>query len=198
MIRINLLPFRAARKRENVKRQIGIYIVTVLIVIAGALIWSQNLFGRLSELKKEEEKVKKELATYRKELREIKRLEKMIKEIRTKLDVIKNLEKGKSGPVLLLADVADAVPKDKLWLTSFRERKGSLTLTGTAMDNETVALFMKNLAKTEHITSVDLKGTTSRDIKEYKLKVSDFVLECKTYAHEESKPTKKTKGKKKK
>ena len=195
MIRINLLPFRAARKRENIKRQIGIYICTVLIVIAAALIYSQRLFDRVSDLKDEETKVKKELASYKKELDEIRNLDRKIKEIKTKLNVIKNLEKGKTGPVLLLSDVADAVPKDKLWLDSLKESKGTLTLKGTAMDNETVALFMKNLENMEHITTVDLKSATSRNIKAYRLKVSDFVLDCKTYAFKKKAPPKKKKKK---
>ena len=124
---------------------------------------------------------------------EIKKLDRKIKEIKTKLDVIKNLEKGKTGPVLLLSDVADAVPKDKLWLDSLKEAKGTLTLKGTAMDNETVALFMKNLENMEHITTVDLKSATSREIKAYRLKVSDFVLDCKTYAFKKKAPPKKKK-----
>ena len=92
------------------------------------------------------------------------------------------MKKGKTGPVLLLSAIADAVPKDKLWLTSLKEGNGTLTLTGTAMDNETVALFMNNLeAAKDIITSVDLKSAIQKEIN--KLKVSDFALECKTYAY---------------
>ena len=76
------------------------------------------MYSRLSDLKAEEKKIDKELAGYKKELDEIKKLEKKIKEVKTKLTVIKTLEKGKTGPVMLLSDVADAVPRDKLWLSS--------------------------------------------------------------------------------
>ena len=182
MIRINLLPFRAARKRENIRRQITIYVLVVLLCLILLGTYYVALSNEVTRLKHEEERLTQELTTYQKELNEIRRLEKMIKQIKTKLGVIKNLEKGKSGPVLLLADVADAVPKDKLWLNSLKESKGTLTLTGTAMDNETVSLFMENLKGTKHINSVDLQKTVSRDIKEYRLKVSDFTLICKTYA----------------
>ena len=188
MIRINLLPFRAARKRENIRRQISIYILIVVLSLLTMGYYYMQLASRLSNLKDKEEKINTELATYKKELNEIKDLEKKIKEIKTKLGVIKNLEKGKTGPVLLLADVADAVPVDKLWLSSFSESKGSLKLVGTAMDNETVALFMENLKKMEHITSVDLERTTTRDIPEFRLKVADFILNCKTYAFRDNKP----------
>jgi type IV pilus assembly protein PilN len=200
MIRINLLPFRAARKRENVKRQITIYVVSVCcaLLIIGGLFYK---FSKdLSDLKDEESNLKEELAGYHKELKEIKDLEKKIKQINDKLDVIKDLEKGKTGPVLLLSDIADAVPKDKLWLTSLSEKGGKLSLSGTAMDNETVSLFMKNLENTEQIVATpELKGTTRRNMPAQRLTVSDFNLECKTYAAPKAAPkaTKKSKKKRK-
>ena len=101
---------------------------------------------------------------------------------KAKLGVIKALESNKAGPVHLLDEITVAVPKDKLWLSSFKESKGSLTLTGTAMDNETVALFMVNLKKSEYISTVNLESTRLRALPQYKLRVSDFVLNCKTYA----------------
>jgi len=184
MIRINLLPFRAARKRENIRRQVSISGLLFLLILLLLGVWFIHLNGSLSSLKDKESSKKTELAGYQKELNEIKKLEKDIKEINTKLDVIKDLEKGKTGPVLLLSTIADAVPKDKLWLTSLSEGNGKLTLTGTAMDNETVALFMNNLAAAKDvITSVELKSAIGKDIKEYNLKVSDFSLECQTYAY---------------
>jgi type IV pilus assembly protein PilN len=200
MIRINLLPFRAARKRENVKRQITIYVVTVIcaLVVMGGLFYTYS--KKLSNLKDKESRLNKELAGYEKELQEIKDLEKRIEQIKSKLAVIKDLEKGKTGPVLLLSDIADAVPKDRLWLTSLTESGGKLSLSGTAMDNETVSVFMKNLEKTQQIVAPPvLKSTVRKDLSNYRLTVSNFVLECKTYAApKESAAKKKTKKKRKK
>jgi len=185
MIRINLLPFRAARKRENIRRQVSIYGLTLVFFIFVLGFYFFQLTGDASDLAEKQKKINAELDSYQKELEEIKKLDKMISEVKTKLDVIKELEKKKTGPVLLLSAIADAVPKDKLWLTSLKENNGSLTLTGTAMDNETIALFMVNLenAKTV-ITSVpELTSATLKELPQYKLKVSDFVLDCKTYAY---------------
>jgi type IV pilus assembly protein PilN len=183
MIRINLLPFRAARKRENIRRQISIYALVVVFLLLVFGYYTIHLMGTVSDLRAKEKQANTELASYKKVLDEIKELENKIKQIETKLDVIKELEKGKTGPVLLLADVADSVPENKLWLTSYQESKGTLTLIGTAMDNETVALFMDNLENSEQINSVDLNSATLKDLQEYNLKVSDFALTCETYAH---------------
>ena len=185
MIRINLLPFRAARKKENIRRQLMIYGLSVVCLLS-LMGWSFiHLTTTLSDLKIEEENKQKELKTYEATIRKIADLEKKIKEIRAKLEVIRELERNKTGPVHLLDEIAMAVPKEKLWLSSMKETKGSLTLTGTAMDNETVALFMTNLEKSDYISDVDLQSAKLREIKEYKLNVSDFALECKTYAYKD-------------
>ncbi len=183
MIKINLLPFRAARKRENIKRQISIYVLAVILTVTVIGYLFYNSSKDLSSLQNKESQLKKELDSYQKELDEIKDLEKKIQQVRTKLDVIDTLKKGKTGPVLLLADIAAAVPRDKLWLTSLSEKGGTLTMAGTAMDNETVALFMKNLEETEQITAPpELVSSTRRTISEYNLTVSDFDLRCQIYA----------------
>jgi type IV pilus assembly protein PilN len=197
MIRINLLPFRAARKRENIRKQVTVSgLIVVFFILLMVYVFIQ-ISSDLSNIKQVENEKRQELAKYQKTLSEIKKLEKAIKEIETKLDVIKELEKGKTGPVRLLDEIAEAVPKDKLWLKTFNESQGTLRLTGTAMDNETVALFMDNLTNSDHIVSVELQGVTLRDLPEYRLKVSDFGLECKTYASEkkEEEPAQKTQRK---
>jgi type IV pilus assembly protein PilN len=165
-----------------------------ILLLAG---WFISLATNVSSLKNKESSKKVELEGYKKELEEIKKLEAAIKEIKSKLDVINNLKKGKTGPVLLLSAVADAVPKEKLYLTNLKEASGILTLTGVAMDNETVALFMDNLGTAKDVItpgSVELKSIKQKEIN--KLKVADFSLECKTYAYKAE--PKKTESKKKK
>ncbi len=192
MIRINLLPFRAARKKENIRRQLTVFVLSLVFVLVVMGWYFMKLSSTLKDRKKEEAQIKVELAGYKKTIERINSLEKKIAEIRKKLDVIKDLEKKKTGPVLLLDQIASAVPKEKLWLTSLVEKQGKLTLNGTAMDNETVAVFMTNLEKAELISAVDLLSTKLRSLPEYKLNVSDFSLECTTYAFKEKEKPKPT------
>ena len=199
MIRINLLPFRAARKKENIRRQVSYYFGSVLLALAVMIYAFLQVRGELNSLKGEKQRIETELAAFEETIKRINELEKKIADIRKKLNVIKDLEKKKTGPVRLLDEVAEAVPKDKLWLSSYDEKDGKLTLTGTAMDNETFSVFMTRLAEAELITSVDMNETKARSIPEYKLRVFDFSLECLTYAYKEPEPeTKKGKKKKKK
>ena len=180
MIKINLLPFRAARKRENVRRQVSIYLLCMLFLFCLMGYLHVSLGGQLTRLKAKEESLRKELKTYAAITREIAKLKRDTKDLNTKLGVIENLEKQRVGPVLLLVELARAVPLDRLWLNSVLETSGRLTLQGTAMDNHTVALFMTQLEDAPHINSVDLDRTTLKFFPEYKRRASNFVLTCKT------------------
>lgn len=191
MIRINLLPFRAARKKENIRKQISLYLLSLVLLFALMGYFYFQLTSNLNGLKAKQSQLTTELKKYEEILKRMAELEKRIKEVRSKLAVIKELEANKTGPVHLLDEIAKAVPKDKLWLSSLKESKGTLTLQGTAMDNETVALFMTNLENSDYINSVDLQSTKMRTLAEQRLNVSDFTLECKTYAFKApSAPTK--------
>jgi type IV pilus assembly protein PilN len=194
MIKINLLPFRTARKRENVRRQVSIYLLCMLFLFCVMGYLHFSLSGQLDRLKTHEEALRKELASYASITREMAQLKRDTKDLNTKLGVIESLEKQRGGPVLLLAELARAVPLDRLWLNSVLETSGRLTLQGTAMDNHTVALFMTQLEKAPHISAVDLDRTTLKFFPEYKRRASNFVLTCKTaYAEAEPQPEAKPK-----
>ena len=185
MIRINLLPFRIARKQENIRRQISVFVLLVGFLVLVTGYYYLDFSMKVSALENERVKKQKEKDKYRVTLRKIKANEKKINELRKKLKVIQELENNKRGPVRMLIEIAEAVPKDKLWLNSLVENEGLLTLTGTAMDNDTVALFMTNLEKAEHIKSVDLRTTKLQNLKKYKVSAAVFTLRCRTYLHKE-------------
>ena len=188
MIRINLLPFRVARKQENIRRQISVFVLLVGFLVLVMGYYYLDFTMKVSALETERVKKQSEKDRFQETLRKIKEQEKKIGQLRKKLEVIRELENNKRGPVRMLVEIAEAVPKDRLWLSSLVEDKGILTLTGTAMDNDTVALFMTNLEKAEHIKSVDLTTTKLENLKNYKVNATGFTLRCKTYLHKEKEP----------
>ena len=188
MIKINLLPFRAARKKENIRRQINVYILSVVFLCAAMGYVYVDLAWKLEPLKAEREEKRNELRSYSGTTNKIREIKEKTAQISSKLEVIRGLEKNKSGPVRVLADISMAVPKDKLWLRSLDEKRGLLTLAGSAMDNDTVALFMTNLGKATSIVSVDLESTRLTNLPKYKLDITDFVLKCKTYSYKKEEP----------
>lgn len=180
MIKINLLPFRAARKRENVRRQVNVYFLCLLLLFSLLAYYHIDLNLQFERLESRKKSLQKELKSYESITREIAKLKKDTKDLNSKLEVIRTLEKQRVGPVQLLTEIARAAPINRLWLESLLESKGVLTLQGAAMDNDTVALFMTELEKAPRIRSVDLDKTTLRFFPEHKLRAAGFVLTCQT------------------
>ena len=185
MIKVNLFPFRAARIKENIRRQVTIYLLSVIFLILASSYFYLDLNNKVNTLREEQDAKQKELDSFKDTNRKIAALKKTIAAVEVKLKTIKRLEKGKTGPVKLLDDIAMSVPEDKLWLTTLKEQKGTLVLNGTAMDNETVADFMDRLQNTENINSVQLVRTRQKKIPGFDLSLKDFSLNSKTYAFKE-------------
>jgi type IV pilus assembly protein PilN len=185
MIKVNLFPFRAARIKENIRRQVTIYLLSMIFLILASSYFYLDLNNKVNTLREERDVKQKELDSFKDTNMKIAALKKTIADVEVKLKTIKRLEKGKTGPVKLLDDIAMSVPKDKLWLTTLKENKGTLILDGTAMDNETVADFMDRLQNTKSINSVQLVRTRQKKIPGFDLSLKDFSLNSKTYAFKE-------------
>ena len=185
MIKVNLFPFRAARIKENIRRQVTIYLLSMIFIILASSYFYLDLNNKVNTLREERDVKQKELDSFKDTNIKIAALKKTIAAVEVKLKTIKRLEKGKTGPVKLLDDIAMSVPEDKLWLTTLKEQKGTLILDGTAMDNETVADFMDRLQNTKSINSVQLVRTRQKKIPGFDLSVKDFSLNSKTYAFRE-------------
>ena len=177
MIRINLLPFRAAKKRENIRMQISVYVLSVVLLVAVLGFSFMSLAKELDDLRAGSSRLTKELDSYSEMLKKMEALTKKREDLKGKLEVIQRLDARRMGPVQLFDEIAMAVPKGKLFLNSLGESKGEIKMAGVAVDYDTVALFMTNLEKTETIETVTLGGTDRSD--EDGQTVSKFNLVCK-------------------
>jgi type IV pilus assembly protein PilN len=185
MIKINLFPFRAAKIKENIRRQVTIYMLSVIFLLLASSYFYLDLNNKVNTLRGERDVKQKELDSFKDTNKKIAALKKTVAEVKVQLKTIKKLEKGKTGPVRLLDDIASSVPENKLWLTTLKEQKGKLILNGTAMDNETVADFMDRLQNTQSISSVQLVRTRQKKIPKFDLSLKDFSLKSTTYAFKE-------------
>jgi len=59
----------------------------------------------------------------------------------------------------VMESLSSAMPTS-LWLTEFKESGGSLTMNGVAVDNQTIAEFMKAIAQSKYFKNVELIETT--------------------------------------
>ncbi len=177
MIKINLLPFRTARKKENIRRQVSIFLGLVVLVLSALLFVWDSMSGELKTLNTDIKTVKAELATHAETIRKVEEYKKKLTIVRTKKGVIQKLELERSGPIRIMDAMTQCVVRTRMWLKSMEDKEGVLNIQGVAVDNATIARFMKNLDKSKYFSNVDL--TSSKQVKiDKKLKFKEFLVKC--------------------
>lgn len=175
MIRINLLPVRATRKKETAKQQIAI-LVLVLLLVAGAsgAVYAYYM-AKVVSVNSDIAASEKELAQLKVKIGEIENLQKLKTEVQKKLDVLGQLRKNKTGPVKRLAALSDTIP-EKVWLTTYSESQQNVTIGGIAVSEELIAEFMSRLQASSEYTAVELIVSEQAVIASTKVK--KFQIKC--------------------
>lgn len=175
MIRINLLPFRSARKKENIRRQLSISILTVglgLVAIFGVYLF---LNSQVEDLKSRTKVAQTELEKYEKINKEIAEIKKKLDTLNKKLAVIRTLEASRYEPVILLDVLTQAVIEKRMWFTKLESNVNALTITGIAMDDKTVADFMLRLEGTGLFSAVSLRNVKQVEMQKTPLKSFEII-----------------------
>ena len=184
MIRINLLPFRKARKKENVRQQVSVFVLVLIFLILGmsylALALSRKIENLDSRIKTSTQQLS-ELAVLTKEIDEIK---KKLDTIKKKTTIIKNLERNRKSSVVLLDTMTNMVIPGRMWFTSLSDISESVEINGLALDNKTVADFMIKLEGSKLFSGVNLKTLKQQAIKDVILK--NFEISCRKIAKPEA------------
>ena len=179
MIRINLLPFRAARKKENIRQQVSIYLLSLVFIIIAVVYYNSVLNNQITDLTKEIKDTKVKVAKYNKINAEIATIKKNLSLLTKKTNVIKSLEANRRTQVNLLDSMTKLIIPRRMWFTSFQVKNNGITVVGTALDDKTVADFMTNLAESKLYVAVRLSGTQPQKISGQNLILKRFSISFK-------------------
>lgn len=204
MIRINLLPFRAARRKENVRRQVSIFVLSLILVLLVLSVGHFWLGAKQKSLTADVARVKKEIESYKEKNREIQELERKLKDLEQRTAVIKDLEKNRFGPVHVLDEMTTAVVEERMWLTRLDITDNAISINGVALDNQTVADYMDRLQAMPSLgdqeeplfSKVNLRRLEMATIRKTKMKSFQIVCD-RTVSMPEPAPNTKSAKKKK-
>jgi type IV pilus assembly protein PilN len=172
MIKINLLGNETVRDNTG-KFIVGGFAASLVLLLAIFFGAYSILDSSVTELREQETQLKAQLETLQKTTSEVKDLESKEKEYNEKLIVIAKLKRNKIGPVRVLDDLNKAMP-ERAWVTGVKESAGLMRIEGKALDNPTIAVFMKDLDVSNFFDSVDLFET--KQVEERGVKIKEFVL----------------------
>ncbi len=176
MIRINLLPYREKEKKEDITRQImiiGIAFLAFLLALGGFHLY---LNMRISSLEENITMQQNELDRLNRIISDIETFKRDKALLEKKLAVINTLEENRLAPVRMLDELTTMVPVKDVWLEKLSEKGTAITIEGMARNNIAVAHFMKNLAGSTFIKSVDLVSTKEKEVAGIKLQ--RFIISC--------------------
>ncbi|HHL39364.1 MAG TPA: fimbrial protein [Deltaproteobacteria bacterium] len=163
MIRINLLPVRAAKKKESIRFQLTVAGLVTFFVTALVGVFYFIVQGEAGQLADEIAAGEAELKALKKKIGELDKIQEEKRKVEEKLEIVNELEKGRSGPVELLVKVSEAIP-DTAWLTSLKERGSLIVLRGIASSDDVVADFMKGLERQKGLGRVELEVAERRKV----------------------------------
>jgi type IV pilus assembly protein PilN len=162
MIRINLLPVKELKAEVARRRELmigGVSLGAVVVLIIGVYLFQLH---RTSTVKQELAGVRNDLESLNAKVKEVSLLQGKVKEVQSKNTVIEDINKKKTGPVRVMESLSAATPT-ALWLTEFKETGGNLSISGVAMDNQTIAEFLKMLATYPYFSNTELIETVQTE-----------------------------------
>ena len=161
MIRINLLPVRAAKKREFGRQQLILFGLIIAGAVVGNYVWFKAENDNLTALNQRIASTRAEIAQLEKTIGEGKSIKEDKKALEDKLKILDTLKKGRTGPVKVLDELATIIPA-KVWLADFTEQNGGVSMTGAASSYEDLSTFSKKLKGSTHFTNITIKTARQR------------------------------------
>jgi type IV pilus assembly protein PilN len=188
MIRVNLLP---VKERKRAKRPaaggaripeipvawVAVGAAFVLVLVAVAYLHHQSHLQQVANLQEQIRDVEDKIEQLKVDIRKVNEAKKKKEQLQRKIDIIKNLKAGQTGPVRLLDELSQSTPPD-VWLTDMSEDGARIQMTGVALDSERIAEFMRNLNNSEIFHSVELTQVTAQPKAGYPQPLKGFQLSC--------------------
>lgn len=176
MITINLLPVRAAARKENVRKQLSTAVLSLVVCLLLTGYFYYRIVSQTELANAEISKTQKELDRLKSVIAKVNKFKKDSKVLGQKLKVIEDLNRGRQSTVYFMDELSNVMP-ERLWLSSLQENKWALNLRGQALAQSTIAAFMTNMENSEMFESVKWKSTQSKKEKDKGLTLHSFEMD---------------------
>ena len=191
MTRINLLPWREARRKQKQRNFILLLLAGGLVAALAVTLWQLQIDQLIANQEARNQYLQGEVARLKKAEAEIKELEKVRVRLLSRLEIIQNLQTSRPGMVKVL----DALPRllpDNVYLLSLKSDGAQLTVKGIANSNNAISAFMRNLAESAEFGEPVLTVVENRDLNDIRASVFELSVKLDAMASDNppaAKPT---------
>lgn len=155
MIRINLLPHRAL-KRKALQQQF--FLVAGFVVVVGAGIWfavHSMLVGKIENQVTRNKFLEDQIVELDKQIEEIKKLREQTAQLLARKKVVESLQANRAEAVHLLDELVRQLP-DGVYLSNVKQTGQKVAISGFAQSNARVATLMRNLESSPWLEQASL------------------------------------------
>lgn len=173
MIRINLLPHRAEKRRA---RQIQFAAFSLISVVLGAVLigFVHVAIGtQIDYQERRNEYLKQEIALLDKQIAEIKKLREQTQSLLARKNVVENLQSTRSDTVHLLDQMLRILP-DGVYLKTLKQTGNKINLVGYAQSNARISTLMRAIEDSPWLDSSSLVVISATNANGMRL--SEFTL----------------------
>ncbi len=178
MPRINLLPVKAARRRDSLRNELFGSIAVVVLMVLGFFLWGSGLDGDVEELTTQLDTVNNDLTRLTKEVKRVEDLKQNEQKVKDKIRVIRSLEGRRQGPARILEELSSIITYEarRVWLTALTLDGHNLRLEGHALDHEDISELQSALKRRAMFNGIRLEGVTTSA--EGGVRVLNWKLTC--------------------
>ncbi|PXV59640.1 type IV pilus assembly protein PilN [Dyella jiangningensis] len=158
MAHINLLPWRAERRKQREREffmQLGAAFVAAILVV---LLWSFWMDARIGTQNDRNAYLQNEIKQLDERITKIKDLEKVRESLLARKQIIEQLQANRSQMVHLFDELVKTIPASAR-LNGLKQSGDSMTLDGVAQSNASVAEYMRNIESSPWMGHADLRKT---------------------------------------
>jgi type IV pilus assembly protein PilN len=155
MARINLLPWRAERRKQRQQEFMGLLGLSALVAVVVSIGIVLSYSARIDGQERRNKYLTEQIEEVNKQIAEIEELDKKKAGLLQRKEVIEELQASRSQMVHLFDELVRTVP-DGLRLNSIKQQGNDLTLQGFAQSNARVSTYMRNLQVSGWMTKPDL------------------------------------------
>lgn len=155
MIRINLLPHRAEKRKAQ---HVQFIAFSVIALILGALIVGfvhVTIMAQIDNQERRNAYLKKEIAVLDKQIDEIKKLREQTKSLLARKNVVENLQSTRAEVVHLMDQMLRILP-DGVHLKSLKQTGNTISIVGYAQSNARVSTLMRSIEDSPWLESPTL------------------------------------------
>jgi type IV pilus assembly protein PilN len=208
MIKINLLPVKAAKRRAEGQRQLLVGAVAFTFALIGIILFHTSEVSKADQLRASNQALSASIAKLKAEIGDYDVIKAQREDLIKQRDAIHRLQANRAGPVWLMRELSDILTKGKgptfnkelyeeqlrrdpnagfnpnwepkrVWLLNYEERDHNVKIKGAAKSDEDVAEFLKRLKQSAFFSDVYWLQTQPQTDGKLNVSYVTFDVTCK-------------------